>query len=82
VRGARAVGARRVGTNHLKFTLADDSGTLPAIGFRWADLVPSDWLGRPVDVAFKLERDDWQGRAVVQARVAAIRPSPGRAEAA
>lgn len=82
VRGARAVGARRVGTNHLKFTLADDSGTLPAIGFRWADLVPSDWLGRPVDVAFKLERDDWQGRAVVQARVAAITPSPGRAEAA
>jgi len=82
VRGARAVGARRVGTNHLKFTLADDSGTLPAIGFRWADLVPGDWLGRPLDVAFKLERDEWQGRAVVQARVAAIRPSPGRAEAA
>jgi single-stranded-DNA-specific exonuclease len=82
VRGARAVGARRVGTNHLKFTLADDSGALPAIGFRWADLVPSDWLGRPVDVAFKLERDEWQGRAVVQARVAAILPSPGRAEAA
>jgi single-stranded-DNA-specific exonuclease len=82
VRGARAVGARRVGTNHLRFTLADDSGALPAIGFRWADLVPSDWLVRPVDVAFKLERDEWQGRAVVQARVAAILPSPGQAEAA
>lgn len=82
VRGARALGARRVGTNHLKFTLADDSGTVPAIGFRWADLVPSEWLGRPVDVAFKLERDEWEGRAVVQARVAAIIPSPDRAEAA
>ncbi len=82
VRGARALGVRRVGTNHLRFTLADDSGALPAIGFRWADQVPSEWLGEPLDVAFKLERDEWQGRAVVQARVAAILPSPGRAEAA
>ena len=82
VRGARALGARRVGTNHLKFTLTDDSGAVPAIGFRWADLVPSEWLVQPVDVAFKLERDEWQGRAVVQARLAAILPSPGQAEAA
>ncbi len=82
VRGARAVGARRVGGNHLRFTLADDSGALPAVGFRWADLVPSEWLVEPVDVAFKLERDEWQGRAVLQARVAAIQPSPRRAEAA
>jgi hypothetical protein len=76
------MGARRVGANHLRFTLADDSGALPAVGFRWADVVPSDWLVQPVDVAFKLERDEWQGRAVVQARLAAIQPSPGRAEAA
>ena len=82
VRGARALGARRVGTNHLRFTLADGSGELPAIGFRWADLVPGEWLLRPLDVAFRLERDDWQGRASVQARVAAIVPSPGEAEAA
>src|SRR5437762_10018943 len=33
VRNARAVGARRVGTNHLRFTLDDGSGLLPAIGF-------------------------------------------------
>lgn len=82
VRGAKALRARRVGTNHLRFTLADGSGELPAIGFRWADLVPEEWLLRPVDVAFKLERDDWRGRNHVQARVAAIVPSPGQAEAA
>ncbi|HYX82691.1 MAG TPA: single-stranded-DNA-specific exonuclease RecJ, partial [Gemmatimonadales bacterium] len=72
VRKARAVGARRVGTNHLRFTLDDGSGLLPAIGFRWADAVPDDWLTNPLDVAFRLERDDWQGRVTIQARVASL----------
>jgi single-stranded-DNA-specific exonuclease len=75
VRGARAVGARRVGTNHLRFTLDDGSGVLAAIGFRWADEVPESWLAHPLDVAFKLERDEWQGRTTLQARVAALAPS-------
>ena len=44
VRGARAVSAKRVGTNHLRFVLDDGSGLLPAIGFRWADVVPDAWL--------------------------------------
>jgi hypothetical protein len=57
------VDARRVGTNHLRFTLDDRSGALPAIAFEWADAVPRDWLERPLDVAFRLERDEWQGRA-------------------
>ncbi len=74
VRNARAVGARRVGTNHLRFTLDDGSGLLPAIGFRWADEVPEDWLTNPLDVAFRLERDDWQGRTTIQARVASLAP--------
>jgi single-stranded-DNA-specific exonuclease len=74
VRNARAVGARRVGTNHLRFTLDDGSAILPAIGFRWADAVPQDWLVQPLDVAFRLERDDWQGRVTIQARVASLAP--------
>jgi len=82
VRNARAVGARRVGTNHLRFLLDDGSGVLPAIGFQWADVVPESWLARPLDVAFRLEHDDWQGRAALQARVAAIAPSTGGAQAA
>ena len=75
VRNARAVGARRVGTNHLRFTLDDGSAVLPAIGFRWADAVPEDWLTNPLDVAFRLERDDWQGRVTIQARVASLAPT-------
>jgi single-stranded-DNA-specific exonuclease len=77
VRGARAVGARRVGTNHLRFVLDDGSGALPAIGFQWADQVPDAWLEHPLDVAFRLEHDDWQGRSTLQARVATIAPSGG-----
>jgi single-stranded-DNA-specific exonuclease len=77
VRGARAVGARRVGTNHLRFLLDDGSGALPAIGFQWADQVPDAWLEHPLDVAFRLEHDDWQGRSTLQARVATIAPSGG-----
>lgn len=75
VRHARAIGARRVGERHLRFTLDDGSGALPAIGFRWAELVPDDWLTAPLDVAFRLERDEWRGRVALQARVAAIAPS-------
>src|SRR5581483_10481355 len=86
VRGARAVDARRVGTNHLRFTLDDRSGALPAIAFEWADAVPRDWLARPLDVAFRLERDEWQGRAggaqaaqpvALPARGVALAPSGG-----
>ena len=72
VRGARAVSAKRVGTNHLRFVLEDGSGVLPAIGFRWADAVPEAWLQQPLDVAFRLERDEWHGRTRLQARVAAL----------
>jgi len=75
VRGARALGARRVGTNHLRLTLDDGSGVLAAIGFQWADVVPDAWLERPLDVAFRLERDEWQGRTTLQARIAALAPS-------
>jgi single-stranded-DNA-specific exonuclease len=77
VRGARAVRARRVGVNHLRFVLDDGSGAIPAIGFQVADRVPDDWLTRPLDVAFRLERDEWQGRSTLQARVATIAPSGG-----
>ncbi|HZH40779.1 MAG TPA: DHHA1 domain-containing protein, partial [Gemmatimonadales bacterium] len=82
VRGARAIDARRVGENHLKFRLDDGSGVIDAIGFRWADQVPDTWLARPLDVAFRLERDEWQGRFRLQAKVASIAPSGAPSAAA
>lgn len=73
--GVTARDPRVVGTNHLRFVLDDGSTRLPAIGFDWADRVPPEWAQGRVDVAFRLDRDEWQGDATLQARVVHIRPA-------
>ncbi len=75
VERANGRGPRPVGTNHLRFTLDDGHARLTAIGFGWADRVEPSWWDRPLDVAFRLERDDWGGVPKIQARVLQIRPS-------
>jgi single-stranded-DNA-specific exonuclease len=70
---ARAPGI--VGHNHLKFTLDDGTGKLPAIGFGWGDRIEKSWLARPVDVAIRLDRHEWRGRSTLQARVVHIKPT-------
>jgi len=72
--GVKARNPKVVGTNHLRFVLEDGASRLPAIGFDWADRVERDWAEGPVDVAFRLDRDEWQGDATLQARVVHIRP--------
>ncbi|MEP6590165.1 MAG: single-stranded-DNA-specific exonuclease RecJ [Gemmatimonadota bacterium] len=76
VYGAREVrleGGREVGTNHLKCRLEGSGRTLDAIAFGWADRI--DYRSAPlVDVAFKLERNEFQGRSSLQARVVALAP--------
>ena len=77
VRGVRLTGRSRVGNGHLKGVLDDGSTRLPAIGFQWADRVP--WLGDgPVDAAFRLESNEWNGHTTLQARLCALSPhAPG-----
>ncbi len=70
-RGIRLEGARRVGSNHLKATLAAADGRLAAIGFGWADRAPNT---EQVDVAFKLEQNEWQGASTLQARIVTLSP--------
>ncbi len=63
-----------VGSGHLKGVISDGESSLPMIGFQWADRVP--WLSdAPVDVAFKLERNDWGGHRRLQARLLALSPA-------
>ena len=65
-------GARRVGSGHLKGVLAASGGRLPAIGFNWADRAPkTDRL----DVAFRVEQNEWQGATSLQARIVALTPA-------
>ena len=76
-RGVEISGEPRVvGHEHLKLTLASNGARLEAIGFSMASRLPevNPALG-PVDVAFRLEENVWNGRCSVQARLVDIRPS-------
>ncbi|HWA57523.1 MAG TPA: single-stranded-DNA-specific exonuclease RecJ [Gemmatimonadales bacterium] len=84
-RGIRFEGSRRVGASHLKGMLAGHSCRVGAIGFGWADRVPWLSVGDPaaVDVAFRVEQNEYQGSASLQARIVALTPAgataaPGR----
>jgi single-stranded-DNA-specific exonuclease len=72
VRSARLDRVRTVGRGHLRFVVTDDTGRLEGIAFGWADRVPDDWLEHPLDVAFRLERNEWRGRVALQARVVSL----------
>ena len=72
----RGLGARTVGKNHLRFTLADaDGARLAAIGFDWADRVDPAWWEAALDIAFKLERNEYRGIVSLQARLVGLQPS-------
>lgn len=74
VRGAQLAASRRVGTGHLKTTLTDGSARIPAIAFNWADRVT--WQDSdPVDAAFRLELNEWNGATTLQARLVALAPA-------
>jgi len=88
VRGVLFANRSVVGKGHLKGLLTEYGGGsgggggggavhhLEVIGFQWADRVP--WLGEePVDVAFKLERNEWGGRSRLQARLVGLSPAGG-----
>ena len=74
VRGARLTRRAIVGAGHLKGTLEDGEARLSAIAFQWADRAASLGEG-PVDAAFRLESNEWQGITTLQARLCAIAPS-------
>lgn len=73
IRGVRLLHRSTVGSGHLKATLDDGTNRVGMIGFQWADRVP--WLGdEPVDVAFRIECNDWNGITSLQARLCALTP--------
>lgn len=71
VRAVRFADRRIVGNGHLKGMLLKDGSAIAAIGFEWADRVP--WLGdQPVDIAFRLECNEYMGHESLQARIVGI----------
>ncbi|HEX7120018.1 MAG TPA: single-stranded-DNA-specific exonuclease RecJ [Longimicrobiales bacterium] len=75
---ARGVGVagypRVVGDGHLKLELAQDGARLGAIGFRMADRMSElDLARQPLDVAFQLQENRWNGRTELQAKLVDLR---------
>lgn len=65
---------RVVGNDHLKLRLTSDAGdSLEAIGWNMGPRAPELEAGMTLDAAFRLERDEWNGQARLQARLADFR---------
>jgi single-stranded-DNA-specific exonuclease len=65
-----------VGQNHLRMTLGAYGATLEAIGFGMGERAQEPGFGSgPMDVAFKLEENHYNGRTSVQARLVDFRPA-------
>lgn len=72
-RGVRlAAPARVLGDGHLKLRLQTDTGELEAIGWGMASLASELDMSVPFDIAYRLERDDWNGMPRLQAKIAAV----------
>lgn len=66
-----------VGRDGLKLRLSTGSGVLDAIGWGMAHRVGEFDPAATVDVAFRLERDEYRGESRLQARIADITSSAG-----
>jgi single-stranded-DNA-specific exonuclease len=74
-RGVSLVGApRTVGKerDHLKLRLTDGAAELEAIGWGLGSRGASLALGAAIDIAFRLERDEYQGESRLQAKLADV----------
>jgi len=63
---------RPVGQDGLKLVLDTGTGSLDAIGWGLAARAAEFQPGTKVDIAFRLERDDYRGESYLQARIADI----------
>jgi single-stranded-DNA-specific exonuclease len=66
-----------IGRDGLKLALDTGTGSLEAIGWGFAPRAAEFGPGSKVDIAFRLERDEYKGESYLQARIADIRASEG-----
>jgi single-stranded-DNA-specific exonuclease len=66
---------RLIGQDGLKLVLDTGTGSLEAIGWGFGPRAAEFQPGSKVDIAFRLERDDYRGMSYLQARIADIRMS-------
>jgi single-stranded-DNA-specific exonuclease len=71
--GVHVADSRILKEKHLKLTLTDGHNRIGAIGFNMAEKLPSG----PVDAAFSLHENTWNGRTSLQLTLKDIRPAHG-----
>lgn len=72
-RGVRLAAPPRVmGDGHLKLRLQTGGPDLEAIGWGMGALASELGVGSSIDIAYRLERDEWNGQARLQAKLAAV----------
>ena len=64
---------RMIGHDGLKLVLDTGTGSLEAIGWGFGPRAAEFQPGSKVDIAFRLERDEYRGQSYLQARIADIR---------
>jgi single-stranded-DNA-specific exonuclease len=64
---------RLVGQDGLKLVLDTGTGSIEALGWGFAHRAAEFQAGGKVDIAFRLERDEYRGESHLQARIADIR---------
>jgi single-stranded-DNA-specific exonuclease len=73
-RGVRLAAAPKVvGKDGVRLTLHQDDTQLTALGWGMAPRAADLKVGDVIDVAFRLERDEWNGESRLQARLADFR---------
>ncbi len=73
VLNASVADSRILKDKHLKLTLTDGQNRIESIGFNMAEKLPSG----PVDVAFSLHENTWNGRTFLQMNLKDVRPAQG-----
>jgi len=63
-----------VGRDGLRLRLSSGNGEIEAIGWGFGHRIAEFDMAKPVDIAFKLERDEYRGVSRLQARIADINP--------
>ncbi|MFB0515198.1 MAG: single-stranded-DNA-specific exonuclease RecJ [Candidatus Neomarinimicrobiota bacterium] len=75
-RGIRAIGTPRLvgeSSNHLKCQLHQKGVTFDAIGFEMADHFEKLLLNKPLDIAYVVEENEWQGNRKTQLQLKDIK---------
>jgi len=77
-RGVRLAGPPRVvGADGLKLRLTGTTHDRDALGWGMGELASELPVEQPLDIAYRIERDTYQGESRLQLRIADVRPAAG-----